>query len=441
MVKTFEINGERFAYDVESGSLHNVDELSYLLVKKEGGEDVDLSHFSNAEISECQEEINELKKQGTLFTAPEKIELSTYSDVVKALCLHICHDCNLRCQYCFADTGAFKGERGYMSFEVGKNAIDFLIQKSGSRRNLEVDFFGGEPLMNFDVVKQIVEYANGQAEKFNKFFKFTITTNGVLLDDETIKYFNETMDNVVLSIDGRKEIHDLVRKTVNGKGSFDVILKNSLNFASKRGNKSYYIRGTFTKKNLDFHNDILFLNDLGFDQLSVEPVVTDESSELYINEQDIKIVNENYEKLAKEYISRRKTDKWFNFFHFFIDLEDAPCLKKRMVGCGAGNEYLAVTPVGDIYPCHQFADKKDYLMGNVFDKNINQDLKRKFAESNLTTKPDCQDCIAKYYCSGGCSANNITYAGDINKPYKLSCEMMKKRFMCSLYIYAMEKQD
>lgn len=438
MVHSFKIDNENLIYDIETGSLFNVDELTFKLVNEMKGEKQDLSAYKQEEIDEAKAEIDYLVKEGVLFSKEEDITASTYSNEIKALCLHICHDCNLRCKYCFADTGAYMGKREYMSYEVGKNAIDFLIEKSGTRHNLEVDFFGGEPLMNFDVVKQIVNYANKRAEETGKFFKFTTTTNCVLLNDEIIDYLNETMDNVVLSLDGRKEVNDAVRKTVNGKGSYDIIIENIKKFAERRGDKSYYIRGTFTKNNLDFYNDVIFMNDLGFEQLSIEPVVLDEKSPLAIHEEDLPEIFENYEKLAVEYVKRRQTDKWFNFFHFYLDLNHGPCLKKRLMGCGAGNEYLAVTPSGEIYPCHQFADKKDYLMGNVFDKTLNMDIKKTFANSNLTTKPDCSSCVAKYHCSGGCSANNITHSGDINKPYKLACEMMRKRFECSLYIYNKE---
>ena len=324
-----------------------------------------------------------------------------------------------------------------MSAEVGKKAIDYLINHSGSRHNLEVDFFGGEPLMNLDVVKEIVDYARSREKECDKEFNFTMTTNCVLLNDKTNEWLNKEMVNVVLSIDGRKDIHDEVRKTPNGKGCYDIILNNAKKFRQIRGQKSYYVRGTFTAKNLDFAEDILALNDEGFDQISMEPVVTD-IEDLAIKQEHIPRILQEYERLAVEYIDRRKSDKWFNFFHFMIDLQGGPCVIKRLTGCGSGCEYLSVVPHGNVYPCHQFAEKDEYLMGNVFDNTLDLEVSKKFAKNIVTNKKQCGDCPAKYYCSGGCVANNINYAGSMETPYDLSCQMMKKRLELSLAISAIE---
>lgn len=442
MVHTFTICGDGFLYDVESGSLYEVDALTMAVVDRINGKDVNLSQYTAEEIAEAESELQALKAQGKLFAPENDINISTYSKEIKALCLHISHDCNLRCEYCFADEGKYSGEREVMSEAVGTAAIDFLMEHSGNRRNLEVDFFGGEPLLNLGVVKAVVEHAKALGKKHGKQFKFTMTTNALLLNDDTIAYLNREMDNVVLSIDGRKETHDSVRKTASGKGSFEVALKNSLKFRSVRGDKSYYVRGTFTALNKDFFKDVLFLNDCGFDQISIEPVILPEKHRLALKKEDVDIVNNNYELLAKEYVLRRKSgDRWFNFFHFFIDMDNAPCLTKRLKGCGAGNEYLAVSPTGELYPCHQFVGKSEYKMGDVFDKQIDADIKERFASCNLLSKPLCKSCFAKYHCSGGCTANNINYGGGMDQPYEVSCAMMKKRLECALYAYAKEKTD
>ncbi|MBR2974984.1 MAG: thioether cross-link-forming SCIFF peptide maturase, partial [Clostridia bacterium] len=388
-------------------------------------------------------ELEQLEAEGLLdASAPTNVVAGVKSKEVKALCVHMSHDCNLRCKYCFAGTGAYHGERMHMSLEVAKASIDFLIANSGNRRNLEVDFFGGEPLMNLDVLKQTVEYAKEQAKLHNKVFKFTTTTNGVLLDKETSDYLNAEMENVVLSLDGRKEINDFHRPTVNGKGSFDVIVDKYKYFRSIRGDKSYYIRGTFTGANANFYDDVIAMADLGFDQVSVEPVVLPSDHELAIKPEQLQTICDNYEKLAVEYVKRRADEKtWFSFFHFVVDLENGPCYKKRLVGCGAGSEYMAITPDGSIYPCHQFAGEKDFLLGNVFDKTLDEDKRNFFRESNLTTKTICSDCWAKYHCSGGCAANAVHFNGNINQPYEIACAMMKKRLECALYVYAKERKN
>lgn len=433
-----------FIWDVESGSLHNVDYVAFLYAKKRYGqalsekESNDFANIDKSDIAELDSEFSQLEKEGALNAPCEIYAKRKRIGEIKALCLHICNDCNLRCKYCFADEGTYHTtERAYMSEEVGKRAIDFLIANSGKRTNLEVDFFGGEPLMNLGVVKAIVKYAREREKQSGKTFHFTMTTNCVLLSDDTIKWLNEEMYNVVLSIDGRECVHNAVRKAVNGKDCYSLIANNAMKFAKVRGNKSYYVRGTFTAKNLDFADDVLTLNDMGFDQISIEPVVTD-IEDLKITKEHLPAILKEYERLAENYIDRRKTDKWFNFFHFMIDLEGGPCLVKRLTGCGSGCEYLAITPTGGIYPCHQFAENKDYYMGNVFDGNIDLSVSEKFAENIVTNKPDCENCMAKYYCSGGCVANNLNFAGSMGKPYSISCEMMRKRLELSLAIDAIE---
>lgn len=440
MVHCFSFDNDYYLYDVTSGSLHKCDALTCQVINKMQGLPYDFGGVEESVISEIESEINELKAEGLLMkedvnVAPPK------SEHIKALCLHICHDCNLRCKYCFAGTGDYKGHREFMSEEVALKAVDFLIENSGNRKILEMDFFGGEPLLNFDVVKKTVEYANERASALGKKFLFTMTTNGVLLRGEIADWLNENMENVVLSLDGRQEIHDDVRKTVNGKGSFDVIIQNFKDFVAKRGDKSYYIRGTFTNKNLDFAKDVLFMADSGFKEISLEPVVLEKGHELAITEEMLPEIKEEYKRLAREYIKRRKEGKGFHFFHFTIDLEGGPCLAKRVNACGAGNEYFSVTPVGDIYPCHQFADKPEFYMGNVFEGKINEEIRAKFKNSSLFTREGCEDCFARYHCSGGCAANNYVFNGDINKPYKQTCEMLKARTECAMHILSVEKED
>ena len=440
MVHCFSFDNDYYLYDVASGSLHKCDALTCQVINKMQGLPYDFAGVDASVTDEIEKEINELKEQGLLMQEDNKVA-PPKSEHVKALCLHICHDCNLRCKYCFAGTGDYKGHREFMSEEVALKAIDFLIENSGNRKILETDFFGGEPLLNFDVVKKTVEYANEKAAALGKKFLFTMTTNGVLLKGEIADWLNENMENVVLSLDGRKEIHDDVRKTINGKGSFDVIIENFKSFIAKRGDKSYYIRGTFTNKNLDFAKDVLFMADSGFKEISLEPVVLEKGHELAISDEMLPEIKEEYKRLAREYIKRRKEGNGFHFFHFTIDLEGGPCLAKRVNACGAGNEYFSVTPVGDIYPCHQFADKPEFYMGNVFEGKINQEIRNKFKNSSLFTREGCEDCFARYHCSGGCAANNYVFNGDINKPYKQTCEMLKARTECAMHILSKEKQN
>lgn len=430
--------------DVESGSVFEIDALTKALIEL-GDSPIDLSAgefcgFSESEIAEAKSEIEQLKSAG-LFDSPEPEHAKPhYAGVIKAMCLNISHMCNLRCEYCFANGGSYCGKEMNMSFDVAKAAVDFLVEKSGARKNLEIDFFGGEPLLNFDVVKQTVAYARSIEKERGKNFRFTITTNAMLLTDEVTDFFNKEMYNVVVSIDGRKEVHDGVRKRVGGGGSFDVAMKNALAF-QKRRKGQYYVRGTYTAKNKDFAADVLFLNDSGFDQISIEPVVLPDEHPLALKKEDIPGLIGEYDKLVNEYYKRRKTDKWFNFFHFMVDIYHGPCETKRLVGCGAGNEYVAVAPNGDVFPCHQFDGEGDYKLGNVLDGTFDTRIPEKFALNNLLTKPDCGKCWAKYYCSGGCAANAIRYCGDINKPYKMTCELMRKRVECAIAVSALEKGE
>ena len=441
MVHTFHCLGKVFLVDVESGSIYEIDELTEKLINRKISPDSypegEFLCYSEQDIADAQREIDELTRQGLLFSPEGEHKPAVYSGIIKSMCLNVSHLCNLRCEYCFADGGTYNGAAENMSLDVALKAIDMIVSKSANRHNLEVDFFGGEPLLNFDVVKKTVEYARSIEKAHNKNFRFTITTNAMLLNDEIIDFFNKEMYNVVVSIDGRRSVHDCVRKTASGKGSFDTAIKNALRFKQLRKGQ-YYIRGTYTALNKDFSNDVLFLNDLGFDQLSIEPVVLPENHRLAIKKEDIEQLKAEYDKLAEAYVERRKGEKWFNFFHFMLDIYNGPCESKRLVGCGAGNDYVAVAPNGNIYPCHQFDGEKDYVIGNVLDGTFNTEIPKFFAENNLLKKDKCRNCWAKYYCSGGCAANAIKYGGGINKPYELSCELMRKRIECAIAVNCVE---
>ena len=436
MINTFNVLNKYFIFDVGSGSLHECDRETseYLSFKYEGGKDPKLS---KERISEIEKDIEELKSSGLLFKEEVKAA-PVKSNEVKALCLHICHDCNLRCRYCFADEGAYKSKREFMSEETAKAAIDFLIKNSGKRKILEVDFFGGEPLMCLDTIKNVVAYAKKEAEKAGKKFLFTTTTNAVLLNDDAVDFFNREMENVVVSIDGRPEVHDAIRKTKNGKGSFEYIIGNALNFVKKRGDKHYYVRGTFTSKNLDFSNDVIYLAEHGFDSISLEPVVTD-IDDLAIKKEHLPEILKEYENLLLKYLEKYDRGEGFNFFHFNVDLEGGVCLNKAISACGAGNEYYSVVPDGSLYPCHQFADNKNFYMGNVFEGKLNEEIRGGFAKNCLFTRKGCESCFAKFICSGGCSANNFNFCGDVNIPYEITCAMMKKRIECGMYALAHKK--
>lgn len=448
LIHRYQSNGYNIVLDINSGCIHLVDEVTYeVLPYLEEGMEADAiaeklgDRFKKEDVETSVTECKKLQEQGMLFTKDIYENIideftKNRQTVVKALCLHIAHDCNLACRYCFAEEGEYHGRRALMSFEVGKKALDFLIANSGSRKNLEVDFFGGEPLMNWDVVKKTVEYGRSLEEKYDKKFRFTLTTNGVLLNDEIMEFANREMANVVLSIDGRKEVHDYMRPTRNGKGSYDVILSKFQEFAKKRAGKSYYVRGTYTHNNLDFSNDVLHMADLGFDQISVEPVVSLPDEPYAIKEEDIPVLLEQYDILAKEMIKRHKEGRGFNFFHFMIDLEGGPCVAKRLSGCGSGTEYMAVTPWGDLYPCHQFVGEDDFCIGNVFDGIKNQDIVNEFKLCNVYAKDKCKDCFARFYCSGGCAANSYKFHGNILDAYDIGCELQKKRIECAIMLKA-----
>lgn len=452
MVHQYKSHGFNIVLDVESGAVHIVDDVVYdLIPHMEYKEAFSISEasaltgnkYSDTDLEEAINEINELRDSGALYS---KDIYESYVDnftktkakdpVVKAMCLHIAHDCNLRCRYCFAEEGEYHGRKALMTYEVGKQALDYLMDHSGNRVNLEVDFFGGEPTMNFDVVKKLVEYGRSQEEKRNKKFRFTLTTNGVLLDDEILDFANKEMGNLVLSIDGRKEVNDRMRPTANGKGSYDIILPKFKKAAGSRNQTNYYVRGTYTHYNTDFANDVIHLNDLGFEQISVEPVVCDPKEDYALKESDLPVLLEQYDILADEVIKRRKNGKYINFFHFMIDLTGGPCIAKRLSGCGSGGEYLSVTPWGDIYPCHQFVGEEKFLMGNVFDGIVNKDIPAEFAGCNVYTKPECRECFAKFYCSGGCAANSYHATGSLNGNYTFGCELQRKRIECAIMIKA-----
>lgn len=447
LVHKFKQNGYNFLLDVNSGSIHLVDDIAYdVMDYYESGisavKEALCKRYELDDIVTAFEELKALETEGVLYTDdifPNTDTFLSRKPVVKAMCLHMAHDCNLKCKYCFASQGDFNGPKGLMSFEVGKKSLDYLIANSGNRKNLEVDFFGGEPLLNFEVVKQLVDYGNEQAAKHNKLFRFTITTNGVLLDDEKIKYINEHMHNVVLSLDGRKEINDNMRPTLNDKGSYDVIVPKFQKLIKERDkNKFYYIRGTFTRHNMDFGKDVLHFRDLGFELTSMEPVVDHNENVYALREEDVALVNKEYERFAKDYLEIRKEDRDFKFFHFMIDLSGGPCAIKRISGCGAGLEYLAITPDGDIYPCHQFVGNEDFKMGSLFDEQIAfpKEIVNQFHGCNVETKEDCKVCWAKFYCSGGCHANAYNFNHDVKKPYKLGCDMQKKRIECAIMVEA-----
>ena len=447
--------------DVNSGSVHVVDDIVYAMIPmveplvNEGIKDRDTIRaavlnlaglpYPEEEIVEAVDEVLELEASGQLF-APDLYESYVFDfkkrqTVVKALCLHIAHDCNLACEYCFAGEGEYHGRRALMSLEVGKKALDFLVANSGNRINLEVDFFGGEPLMNWQVVKELVEYGRSLEEPNNKKFRFTLTTNGVLLNDEIMEFADREMANIVLSIDGRREVHDRMRPFRGGQGSYDLIVPKFLKVAESRGQTGYYVRGTFTRNNLDFSEDVLHLADLGFRQISVEPVVAQPSDAWAIRESDLPKLKEEYDKLALEMIKRRREGSGFNFFHFMIDLEGGPCVAKRLSGCGSGTEYLAVTPWGDLYPCHQFVGNEKFLMGNVEEGITREEIRDEFKCCNVYAKDKCRRCFAKFYCSGGCAANAYNFHGNINDAYDVGCELQRKRVECAVMLKVAEFED
>ena len=442
MVHTFSLLGQNIAVDVNSGAVHILDDTAYAVVQAMEDKTTPLDavceklpQYSRAALEESYRELQELIARGELFADADYIDPAMAvirNAPIKALCLHVSHDCNLRCKYCFASTGDFGTGRLLMDADTAKAAIDFVIERSGARRNIEIDFFGGEPLMAMDVVKETVAYARSREAESGKHFRFTITTNGVLLDDDTIDYINREMDNCVLSLDGRKEVNDRFRVSPNGKGSYDVTVPKFKKLVAERGDKDFYLRGTFTRKNLDFAKDVLAIADEGFRQISVEPVSAEDQYDYALREEDLPAICAEYEKLAQIMMDRRD----FNFFHFNVDLSQGPCVIKRIRGCGAGCEYVAITPEGDIYPCHQFVGKEEYRMGNVHDKGFNLEIAEKFAGLNVYTRNECADCWAKFYCTGGCSASNLLVNNDIKTPNHIACEMERKRLECAIALKA-----
>lgn len=451
MVHQYKLGKYNIVIDSCSGSVHSVDEVAYDLIKdfdklsKEQIIDNLAKKYKGAEgvsveeISECYDQVQFLKDNGKLF-APDTFEnmagklKEKTSGVIKALCLHVAHTCNLNCSYCFASQGKYHGERAVMSFEVGKRALDFLVENSGTRRNLEVDFFGGEPLMNFEVVKKLVAYARSIEKEKGKNFRFTLTTNGVLIDDDVIDFANKECSNVVLSLDGRKEIHDRFRVDFNGNGSFDKIIPKFQKLVKARDGKNYYMRGTFTHANPDFLEDIKVMLSLGFNELSMEPVVCSEDDPSKLDEKDIEIVKKQYEDLALLMLEKDKEGKPFTFYHYMIDLTGGPCIYKRISGCGSGTEYMAVTPWGDLYPCHQFVGEEKYKLGDIYNGITNLDAQKEFSDCNVYAREDCRDCWAKLYCSGGCAANAYHATGSVKGVYKTGCELFKKRMECAIMV-------
>ena len=458
MIHQYKLNGFNIVLDIFSGAVHSVDELAYdVIALYDAGASVEdivakmLEKYAadpeinEQEIRECISDVEELKAAGQLFAADcyesHACDLKNKSRAVKALCLHVAHTCNLSCDYCFAAQGKYHGDRALMSFEVGKRALDFLIENSENQKNLEVDFLGGEPLMNWEVVKQLVAYGRSREEETGKHFRFTLTTNGVLVDDEVIEFSNQEMNNVVMSLDGRREVHDALRKTVTGRGSYDEIVPKFQKFAKLRGEREYYIRGTYTNRNVEFTKDIFHMADLGFDKLSMEPVGCPPDDPYALSDKDMPVLLEQYEILAKEMLRREKEGKPITFYHYMIDLEHGPCVYKRISGCGSGTEYMAVTPWGDLYPCHQFVGEEKFRLGNIWDGVDNDAVREEFKRCNAYARPDCQDCWAKLYCSGGCAANAYHATGDITGVYEYGCELFKKRIECAIMLKAAENEE
>lgn len=441
MLHCFTFKDRYMVLDVNSSAVHIVDKPAYDVINAviSGASPYELP-YKKEDIDEILAELDELKKEGAL-DSPELIPPKGSAPTIKSMCLHIAHDCNLRCRYCFAGTGEFHGERMMMSEEVGKKALEFLMEHSGSRHDLEVDLFGGEPLINMPVVRAVVAYGRELEKKYNKHINFTCTTNCVALTPDIMDFLNAEMHNIVISIDGRREIHDALRPTVAGGGSYDIILPKAQELIRRRGDREYYARGTFTNRNLDFTEDVRALYDAGFEQISVEPVVLPDDSPYALTAEHLGRICEEYDRLSDMVLEYRKAGHWFNFFHFMVDLENGPCLKKRVSGCGAGVEYAAVTPDGDIYPCHQFVGEKDFKMGSVLTGEFDYEKQKQFLECNILTKEECASCWAKYFCSGGCAANSYKYNGDIMKPYRLTCALEKKRTECALGIFALERGE
>ena len=457
MIHSYKMKGYNIIIDQNSGCVHSVDEVAYDIINmfeskpKEKIKAFILDKYSKRDdvtpedIDLCFEDIEALIKDGRLFAKDafenSALDFKKRQGVLKAICLHVAHDCNLACKYCFAGKGEYDGPKGLMSFDTGKRALDFLVEKSGTRKNLEVDFFGGEPLLNWEVCKKLVEYGRSIEKEHGKNFRFTLTTNGVLVNDEVIDFCNREMGNVVLSLDGRKETHDRLRTTCNGKGSYDLIVDKFKKFANARNQADYYMRGTYTHYNTDFSKDIIHMADLGFKELSIEPVVSDPTEPYALKENDLPILKEQYEILADEMLRRYRNGNGFTFYHYMIDLNSGPCIVKRISGCGVGTEYMAVTPSGELYPCHQFVGDEKFLLGDIWKGVINTAILDEFKGCNVYSHPECKDCFAKLYCSGGCAANAYHTTGSVNGIYEFGCELHRKRIECAIMLQVAEAEE
>ena len=447
LIHKFKQGGKCFVLDVNTGAVHIVDELVYDLVddnklrsKEELVADFGAKYGADV-VEEAYEELQELVAEGILYTEDQYEDIAHSSmddrDYIKAVCLNIIHACNLRCKYCFADEGEYNGHKGKMSLETAKKAIDYVVKRSGPRKNIEIDLFGGEPTMMMDTIKEIIAYARENEAKWNKRIRFTMTTNATLLTDEMMDYMDKELENIILSIDGRKEVNDKVRIRFDGKGSYDQILPNIKKMVAKRDkNKAHTVRGTFTRENLDFYEDVKMMVDEGFREISIEPVVLEDGHPLALRKEDLPKIFESYDKLYDELVQKKAEGKEFNFYHFKVDLNGGPCVYKRISGCGAGFEYVAITPQGEVYPCHQFVGKEEYKLGSIYDDSYNADLGMSFKKAHIYNKPKCRNCWARFYCSGGSQANNIAFNNDINNPYDIGCQMQKKRIECAIALKA-----
>ena len=447
LIHKFKQGGKCFVLDVNTGAVHIVDELVYDLVddnklrsKEELVADFGAKYGADV-VEEAYEELQELVAEGILYTEDQYEDIAHSSmddrDYIKAVCLNIIHACNLRCKYCFADEGEYNGHKGKMSLETAKKAIDYVVKRSGPRKNIEIDLFGGEPTMMMDTIKEIIAYARENEAKWNKRIRFTMTTNATLLTDEMMDYMDKELENIILSIDGRKEVNDKVRIRFDGKGSYDQILPNIKKMVAKRDkNKAHTVRGAFTRENLDFYEDVKMMVDEGFREISIEPVVLEDGHPLALRKEDLPKIFESYDKLYDELVQKKAEGKEFNFYHFKVDLNGGPCVYKRISGCGAGFEYVAITPQGEVYPCHQFVGKEEYKLGSIYDDSYNADLGMSFKKAHIYNKPKCRNCWARFYCSGGCQANNIAFNNDINNPYDIGCQMQKKRIECAIALKA-----
>lgn len=457
MIHAYKMNGYNIILDQNSGCVHSVDEATYDIItmyKEKSREEIksfilkkyrDNEDVTSEEIDICFDDIENLIRDGRLFADDTFEELAQQfkkrQGVIKAICLHVAHDCNLACKYCFAGKGEYDGPKGLMSLETGKRALDFLIEQSGTRKNLEVDFFGGEPLLNWEVCKKLVEYGREQEKKYNKNFRFTLTTNGLLINDDVIDFCNREMSNVVLSLDGRKKTNDMMRVSPNGSGSYDLIVNKFKKFADSRKQKDYYMRGTYTHNNLDFASDIIHMADLGFRELSIEPVVSDPNEPYALKEEDLPVLKEQYQILADEMLKRYRKGAGFTFYHYMIDLDAGPCIVKRVSGCGVGTEYLAVTPTGELYPCHQFVGDESFLLGDIWNGIKNKQVLEQFEKCNVYSHSECKNCFAKLYCSGGCAANAYHTTGSVNGIYKFGCELHRKRIECAIMLKVAEAEE